>query len=52
MSKNTEKNNKNINLSINSCQFIAIVFAAKFRLKGKHALEHFLPEKNHTGRSN
>ena len=48
MSKNTEKTTKKINLLINSCQFIAIVFAAKFRLKGKHALEYFLTrEKSH-----
>ena len=47
------KNNKKINLSINSCQFIAVVFfAAKFRLKENLHLNIFLPEKNHTGRSN
>ena len=41
MSKNTEKTKK-INLSINSCQFIAIVFGCKIQIKGKHALEYFL----------
>ena len=47
------KNNKKINLSINSCQFIAVVLiAAKFRLKENLHLNIFLPEKNHTGRSN
>ena len=42
------KNNKNINLSINSCQFIAIVFLYKIQIKGKHGLEYFLTrEKSH-----
>ena len=49
MSKNTEKNNKKINLSINSCQFFAVVFCGcKIQIKGKHALEYFLTrEKSH-----
>ena len=38
MSKNTEKTTKKINLSINSCQFIAVVFGCKIQIKGKHAL--------------
>ena len=48
VSKNTEKTTKNINLSINSCQFIAIVFGSKIQIKGKHALKYFLTrEKSH-----
>ena len=48
MSKNKEKNNKKINLSINSCQFIAVVFCCKIQIKGKPALEYFLTrEKSH-----
>ena len=43
-----EKNNKKINLSINSCQFIAAVFGCKIQIKEKHALEYFLTrEKSH-----
>ena len=42
------KNNKKVNLSINSCQFIAAVFGCKIQIKGKHALEYFLTrEKSH-----
>ena len=48
-----KRQQKKINLSINSCQFIAIVFGSKIQIKGKHVLEYFLiPEKSHTGRSN
>ena len=34
------KNNKKINLSINSCQFIATVFGCKIQIKGKHTQQH------------
>ena len=47
------KNNKKINLLINSYQFIAAVFGCKIQiLKENMHLDIFSPEKNHTGRSN
>ena len=48
MSKNTEKTTTKNNLSINSCQLIAVVFCCKIQIKGKPALEYFLTrEKSH-----
>ena len=47
------KKQQKTNLSINLYQFIAVVFfAAKFILKENMQSNIFLPEKNHTGRSN
>ena len=52
MSKNTEKTTKKITYQLTPSIHRCCFFAAKFRLKENLHLNIFLPEKNHTGRSN
>ena len=52
MSKNTEKNNKNLTYQLTYVNSSLLFLAAKFRLKENMHLNIVLPDKNHTGRSN
>ena len=53
MSKNTEKTTtKILTYQLIRVNSPLLFFAAKFRLKENMHLNIFLPEKNHTGRSN
>ena len=50
--KNTEKTTKILTYQLTHVNSSLLFFDAKFRLKENMDLNIFLPEKNHTGRSN